>query len=141
MISHRSSSKALIVCAAAAVMAAGAHQALAHHSYAMFDRSKVITISGTLKEWDWENPHIYMTIAVSDPQKGEVTYTLEGGSPVMLERRGWNKHVLAVGDKITVRFNPLKDGRLGGYFVSATKADGTLVSGDPATQDQPRSGR
>jgi hypothetical protein len=119
-------------------MAAGAPAAVAHHSYAMFDKSRTVAISGTVKEWDWTSPHIYMYIDVVDPQKGAITYALEGGSPIILERLGWTKHVLTVGDKITARFNPLKDGRPGGYFVSVTKADGTLINGDPAAADQPR---
>lgn len=115
---------------AAVLMSAGAAQA--HHSYAMFDRLKKISIEGTVASFDWRNPHIYIWLYVKNPKGAYDRFAVEGGSVTMLKRAGWNANTVKVGEKVTMDINPLKDGRTGGYFVTMTKADGTLVRGDAA---------
>lgn len=103
----------------------------AHHSSAMFDRDKLITIDGTVKEFQWTNPHILLWVLASG--KGDsALWAIEGGSPGMLAQVGWSKHLLNAGDKVTVLVHPLKDGRMGGSFVKLTTADGHVLTDMPA---------
>ena len=110
--------------AAAASLAFGT-AAVAHHSTAMFDFSKKIEISGTVKDFEWTNPHTWTNVTV-DGNKTAV-YGLEGMSPNYLSRNGWTKRTLKPGDKVSFEVHPLKDGRKGGFMVSAKLADGTVL--------------
>jgi hypothetical protein len=110
----------------------GAGPALAHHSYAMFDRTKKQTIQGTIAKYEFTNPHVYIWLYVKNAQGKYDTYAIEGGSSQMLARAGWSGTTVVPGEKVTIDYNPLKDGRTGGYFVHLTKADGTQITGDGA---------
>ena len=109
------------------VMLALAGPALAHHSTAMFDFSKTVEYEATVKEFQWTNPHTFATVTVAGSAKAAGDYGLEGMSPNYLARNGWSKRTLKPGDKVTVQVHPLKDGRKGGFMVSAKLADGTLL--------------
>lgn len=106
--------------------------AFAHHSYAMFNRLKKVTIEGTIAKFDWRNPHIYIWLYVKNAKGGDDLYAVEGGSVTMLARQGWSANIIRPGDKVKIDMNPLKDGRNGGYFVQLVKADGTVIRGDAA---------
>ena len=99
----------------------------AHHSAAMFDDTKVVELTGTVKELQWANPHIWLQVIVDD--KGKKTeWSLEGGSPNSLSRQGWRATTFKAGDVVSVRFNPMKDGSPGGNFVGAKFAsDGRTI--------------
>ena len=104
--------------------------AFAHHSFAMFDRQKEVTLKGTVKEFQWTNPHSYIEIEVAD-EKGAITpYSIEMNSPNNLTRQGWKSTSLKVGDKVQLLMNPLRDGSKGGLFVSVMLPDGKVL-GDP----------
>jgi hypothetical protein len=119
-------SPALLALAAALLAAA---PALAHHSFAMFDRQKEITLKGTVKEFQWTNPHSFIEIEV--PEAGAInSYSIEMNSPNNLTRQGWKSTALKPGDKVTVVMNPLRDGSRGGLFVSVMLPDGKVL-GDP----------
>jgi Family of unknown function (DUF6152) len=96
----------------------------AHHSFDMFDMSKTITMTGTIKEFQWTNPHTFTWIDVPNDKGGVDTWAIEGMSPNFLGRRGWTKHTLNPGDKVTVTIYPLKEGKSGGVFLHATLPDG-----------------
>ena len=99
---------------------------LAHHSAAMFDDTKVVELKGIVKELQWTNPHIWLQVIVED--KGTKTeWSLEGGSPNSLSRRGWRATSFKPGDVVTVRFNPMKDGTPAGGFIGAKFADGRTM--------------
>jgi len=98
--------------------------AMAHHSFEMFDMTKVTTITGTIKDFQWTNPHTFTFIDVPNDKGGVDTWAIEGMSPNFLGRRGWTKHTLSPGDKVTITIAPLKDGQKGGTFLRATLADG-----------------
>lgn len=99
----------------------------AHHSFAMFDKNRFITIEGTLNKIDWRNPHVYMLVDVPD-EKGEITqYVLEGSSPNELGRWGWKKNSIRPGDAVSVEIYPLRDGRAGGLLYSVTLPDGSVL--------------
>ena len=92
----------------------------------MFDDTKVVELTGTVKELQWTNPHIWIQLIVED--KGLKTeWSIEGGSPNTLSRRGWRSTTFKPGDVVTVRFNPMKDGTPAGGFVGAKFADGRTI--------------
>jgi hypothetical protein len=99
--------------------------AWAHHSGAMFDRTRTITVSGTVKELQWTSPHCWLQVVSSAPGGGE--WSIEMGAPFELYRGGWSPAILKPGDKVTVVLNPVRDGTNGGLYVSATDADGKPI--------------
>jgi hypothetical protein len=106
--------------------------ALAHHSFDMFDLTKSMTITGTIKDFQWTNPHTWTWVEVPNDKGGVDTWGIEGMSPNYLGRRGWSKHTLNPGDKVTITIYPLKDGKKGGTFLHATLPDGKeMVMFDP----------
>jgi hypothetical protein len=98
--------------------------AMAHHSFEMFDMAKVTTITGTIKDFQWTNPHTFTFIDVPNDKGGVDTWAIEGMSPNFLGRRGWTKRTLNPGDKVTITIAPLKDGQKGGTFMRCTLPDG-----------------
>src|SRR5258706_16151361 len=102
-----------------------AASALAHHSFAMFDSDKTLTMTGTVKEFEWTNPHSWLRIMVQDQATGKpMQWALELGSPAQQQRVGWKSDSLKPGDKVTVTIHPLKDGSRGGGVLSATLPNG-----------------
>jgi hypothetical protein len=99
--------------------------AFAHHSFAMFDADKTVTLKGTVKELEWTNPHVWMRMMVVDPATGKpLQYALEMGSVARSTYDGWKKDTVRPGDQITLTIHPLKDGARGGMYLSAELADG-----------------
>jgi hypothetical protein len=125
---------ALLAIATALLLATGTSVA-AHHSFAPFNLEEQKTITGTVKQFDWTNPHTWIWLDVKN-EKGVVeTWGIEGMSPNFLGRRGWTKNSLKFGDTVTITIRPLRDGSPGGMFVRATLADGTeLGSGGRANE-------
>jgi hypothetical protein len=126
---HRKSLPALIRCAVLAGLAAGGQHAFAHHSFAMYDSKQLITVTGTIKSFQWSNPHAIVWL-IDGPKKDGASdlWTLElPTSPGVLTRLGWNKHSLQPGDRVIVEFNPLRDGEHGGSFKKATLVDSGKV--------------
>ena len=116
--------KAVLTCA----IAAFAGPALAHHSFAMFDHERTMTLSGTVKEFEWTNPHAWLRIMVNDQAAGKaVQYALEMGSPGQQARVGWKPDSVKPGDKVTVTIHPLKDGARGGQFITAMLPNGSIL--------------
>ena len=104
--------------------------ALAHHSFAMFDYNKDVTIVGEVKELQWINPHIHLLVNVPDGKGGMVEWDVEGGTPANLRRNGWSKDVVKPGEKISVAIRPMKNGTSGGMLVTAKRGDGTPIGGN-----------
>src|ERR1700733_1555018 len=102
----------------------GAVPVMAHHSFDMFDMSKSMTLTGTIKDFQWTNPHTWTFIDVPNDKGGVDTWGIEGMSPNFLGRRGWTKRTLNPGDKVTITIAPLKDGQKGGTFLRCTLPDG-----------------
>src|SRR5215467_1117341 len=101
----------------------------AHHSAAGIDRTKTVTLVGTVKEFGWRNPHSYMEIDVlSETDGAVVTWKVEMTSPAFLIRAGWKSTTLKPGDKVTVKVFPLRDGDPGGLFQSVTLASGEVLT-------------
>ena len=112
----------------AAVFATSA--AFAHHSFAMFDQKKVVTLKGVVREFQWTNPHAFIHLEVPNDSGGKDLWQVELNSPNNLKRQGWKSTSVKVGDAVTLVMNPLRDGSRGGLFVSVKLPDGTAL-GDP----------
>jgi hypothetical protein len=99
--------------------------ALAHHSGAMFDRNKEVTLTGTLKEIQWVSPHAWIEILVPTADGKPQEWSVEmGGGPANFPALGITRSYPRVGDKISIVAHPLRDGRPGGSFISITLPDG-----------------
>ena len=106
------------------------YAASAHHSFAMFDQSKQVPLKGTVRDFQWTNPHAFIDIEVPNDSGGTDLWKVELNSPNNLKRQGWKSTIMKPGDKVTVVINPLRDGAKGGLFITATLADGKVL-GDP----------
>jgi len=116
---------ALLVC-----LAVAAQPSAAHHSFAMFDQEKVITLHGTVKEFQWMNPHSWIQLMVPGEGGKVAEWSVEMSGPGGLARKGWKPRTLKQGDKVTVVIHPLRDGGLGGSFVSVVLPSGESLGGD-----------
>jgi hypothetical protein len=101
--------------------------ALAHHSFAMFDSQKEVVINGTIKEFQWTNPHSWIQINVPDGAGGTKEWSIEGATPNGLARQGWRSTSLKPGDKVSIQIHPMKNGSAGGSLIAVTLADGTKL--------------
>jgi hypothetical protein len=119
-----------------AMLLAGGPKAFAHHSFAMFDSSKETAVQGTVKEFQWTNPHSFIELTTLNEAGGTDLWSIELNSPNNLKRQGWKSTSIIPGDKVTVKFNPLRDGRRGGLFINVTLPDGTVL-GDPTRRRPP----
>ena len=100
--------------------------AQAHHSAAMFDKSKTVTLTGAVREMQWTSPHCWIQLLVpGDAGTGE--WSIEMGAPFELIRNGLRRSTLKPGDKITVVINPTRSGSMGGLFVSAVDGNGQPI--------------
>jgi hypothetical protein len=120
--------KAIVLAAACMSLAA---PAFAHHSFAMFDREKAVNITGTVKEYEWTNPHVWIHIMTADGQGTPRQWSFEMQSVQQDAAAGWRADSVKPGDTISIEFHPLKDGSRGGQLMSATLANGTHL-GPPA---------
>ena len=107
---------------------------LAHHSNAAFDGDKVVVLKGTVTEWKWVNPHVWILLSVDDGKGGKVDWAIEGRTPGQLVRAGWSRSILKAGDVITVDFSPAKDGTRTGLLTRVRLADGTVLGQAPPAQ-------
>lgn len=104
--------------------------AQAHHSFANFDQSKRLTLTGTVKAFEFHFPHSWIWLDVPGNKGAVQVWGFEGAGPVELNRiGGWKAGTLRPGDKITVTFCPLRDGKPGGAFTSVKLADGSVLKG------------
>ena len=100
--------------------------AAAHHSFAMFDQKKVMSLDGMVHQFQWTNPHAFIELDVVNRGRTQ-RWAIELNSPNNLTRQGWRRSSLRVGEKITVRIAPLRNGHAGGLFLDLRKPDGTVL--------------
>jgi hypothetical protein len=112
-----------------ALLLAVSTPAYVHHSGAMFDRNKEIKLTGTVSQFNWTNPHASFKVDVTSADGKVETWAIEMNGPNNLMRSGWKRTTLKIGDKVTVTVNPLRDGRLGGWYVGITLPDGKYLGG------------
>ena len=102
--------------------------AVAHHSFAMFDAQKTVTLEGTVKEFEWVNPHSWLRVIVNDDKTGKpVLWAVELSSPGRLITMGMRADSVKAGDAVSVTFHPMKDGTRGGQFIQAVLPGGKQV--------------
>jgi len=119
-MSSKITTRRFLICIQALLLTS---QAIAHHSGAMFDDKVSTTLTGTVKGFQWTNPHCWIQLLV--PAKDTtVEWSIEMGSPSQLFKGGWRPTTIRVGEKMTVVIHPMRDGTHGGLFVSATSLDG-----------------
>src|SRR5690606_20388018 len=116
-----------VACAGAVALALAGGTALAHHSFAMFDMNKEVTVSGTVKQFQWANPHAYIQLVAKDEAGRDVEWSMEMGAPMYLYARGWRPSSLKAGMRVNVVLNPLRNGRPGGVVRTVTSADGKAI--------------
>ena len=109
---------------------------VAHHSFTMFDTGKQVTITGTVTSFEWTNPHSYIEIDAPDETGAAKHWSIEMGSPSILQQSGWKFSSLKKGDKTTLVINPLKDGRPGGFLNTATLPNGKVLGNGPGRGPQ-----
>jgi hypothetical protein len=96
----------------------------AHHSHAMFDTSREVTIAGTVTSFLYRNPHVFLMLDVKGDDGAVVAWSVEMSNIANMQQRGIYRSTFAPGDVVTVKVNPLRDGRPGGNYTSITAADG-----------------
>ena len=113
---------------AAIAVAVFTASAFAHHSFSMFDETKTVTMSGSVKEFEWTNPHSWLRITVKDEKTGNsVVWAYELSSPARLRTMGMSATSVKAGDVVSVTFHPMKDGTRAGRFLKATLPSGKVI--------------
>jgi hypothetical protein len=102
----------------------------AHHSFSMFDGEKTRVLEGTVKEFQWTNPHSWIMLTVDNSEGRPEQWAIEMGGPGRLSQQGWSAATLAPGMKVRAVIHPMRDGSNGGQFLAVTLPDGT-VKGKP----------
>ena len=126
----------LVALALGAALFGGSSTAFAHHSFAMFDATKQVTLAGTVKEFQWTNPHAWILLMVPNSEGQLAQWAIEMGGPGGLARQGWVPKTLTPGMKVSVAIHPLRDGTNGGQFLAVTLPDGKQF-GNPAREPVP----
>ena len=99
----------------------------AHHSFSMFDTAAPITITGVVSSVEWTNPHVYIELDLVEPVKGAKHWSIELGSPSILQRGGWKFNSVKKGDKVTAVVSPLRNGEPGSLLTRITLPDGRVL--------------
>jgi hypothetical protein len=100
----------------------------AHHSGAMYDSTRTESITGTVVEFNWVNPHSSILLEVPDKDGKPAIWAVEMNTPQNLAAAGWKRKTIQPGDKVTLVVRPLRNGKPGGSYVSITLADGTKLN-------------
>ena len=95
--------------------------------YATQLRPGNVTVSGTIKQFQWTNPHAYIQLVAKDSSGRDVEWSMEMGAPMYLYARGWRPSTLKAGQRVTITINPLRNGRPGGVVRDVTGADGKAI--------------
>jgi len=101
----------------------------AHHSFAMFDKNRVVKVKGVVSKVEWTNPHVFIFVDVPDGKGGSTQYAVECNSPNVLMRTGWKANTVKTGESVSIDIYPLRDGRHGGLLDTVTLANGKTLKG------------
>src|SRR5262245_6635390 len=111
--------------------AALAPTSFAHHSPVMFDQSQPLTLTGTVRQFQWTNPHSYVQLVVKNADGQDVEWNVEMAAPTYLYNLGWRPGTLKSGDTVILTVAPLRKGGNGGLLLKATTADGKPIGRTP----------
>ena len=106
-------------------LAFGGSPAIAHHSFAMFDRQKTLVLEGTVLQFQWTNPHVWIQVKVRDERGASAEWGVECTSVNMLRRQGWHHDSLHPGDRVRLLLRPLRDGSHGGQLAKLLEINGS----------------
>ncbi len=106
-------------------------KASAHHSFAMFDQTRLMTLHGVVKDFRWSNPHVFIQLLTDSGAGSQDEWSIEMTSPEHLSRVGWRPGTLKPGDKVTLNIHPMRDTTKGGQYLSGIGPNGPLF-GTPA---------
>ena len=106
------------------LLALAAGPALAHHSFAMYDHTRTLTLKGTVTKFQWTNPHAYIELDVPDADGGVKHFSIECTSINMMQRLGWRSTTIKAGDKVKATVSPLLSGQSGGLLLDVTLPSG-----------------
>jgi hypothetical protein len=109
----------------------GVTPVLAHHSFGLYDMSRTVEIDGTVAQMEWSNPHCWLFVRVGSAAATQTGYGFEMTSVGEMTRRGWKKTAVKPGDKVKVRYHPLRDGRTGGLMMAVITVDGKSIGRVP----------
>ncbi|PYS36386.1 MAG: hypothetical protein DMG14_24645 [Acidobacteria bacterium] len=123
----RSAYKLMLATLAIPALLVSIQPALAHHSGAEFDNDKVVELTGTIKEFQFKNPHTWIQIVVDDGKGQPTEWSLEWGAPNSLGRQGYRPSTFPPGAKVTMRVHPMRNGSPAGGFIAAKFADGKTI--------------
>src|SRR5215470_17760280 len=114
-------------------VAASAVPTFAHHSFAMYDHTRTVTLKGEVTKFQWTNPHAYLEVDVKQKDGTIKHYSIEMTSINMMQRLGWRSNMIKAGDQVKVTVSPLLNGEAGGLMLDVTLPDGRkLEPGVPA---------
>ena len=99
----------------------------AHHSAGMFDSERTVELTGTVREFQWTYPHIWIQVIVPGADNAAVEWSIEGGVPNRLFRAGWRPTSFEPGDEVTILAHPMRDGGKAGAFIGAKLANGSTL--------------
>ena len=102
--------------------------AAAHHSPAVFDRSREVRVEGVVKEFKWSMPHSWIHLDVAGENGAVAAWTIEMNPASTLVKRGWRASTLKPGDKVSVLVYPLRNDEKGGQYISITLPDGKVLT-------------
>lgn len=119
--------KALVITACGMTLMLFSAPAWVHHSYATFDTSRRVSVTGTVTEFNWTNPHASFKVSALNAAGVRETWSVEMDGPNNLIREGWRRTSLNLGDKVTVTLSPLRDGGRGGSYVGIILANGKAL--------------
>jgi hypothetical protein len=111
---------------------------VAHHSFGLYDMDRTVEIDATVAQMEWSNPHCWLFVQVGNSAGAATAYGFEMTSVGEMTRRGWKKTAVKPGDKVKVRYHPMRDGRAGGLMMAVITADGRAIGralGAPNSQD------
>lgn len=120
--------RTIVRAAFTATLLAFAWPVTAHHSTAMFDHAREVTVQGTVKSWQWTNPHSWLQVMAPGKDGKVVEQGFEVGSPNTLFRNGWRAETFKPGDKVTLVAYPRRDGTVGGLLVAAKTGSGAWLT-------------
>ena len=126
--------RVLLLCTAMTVAAA---PLMAHHSGAMFDRTRKVTVTGTVVMFQYVQPHSWIDVKVKNTDGTETEWSFEGGAPPQMKMVGLTPDVLHAGDQITITGHPLRDGRPAAAFIELTLPNGKVYNTKPAAPLRP----
>lgn len=122
----------LFAAALAASVCAAAIPAAAHHSTAMFDRTRTVTLEAVVTEFQWTNPHSWIEVDVTNRTARPDHYSIEGGSTRAMEKIGFKARTLKPGDKVVITIHPMKNGTKGGLLSRLVLPNGQTFAYNPA---------